>query len=128
MQRLEGMAKLTGRERYVDDLPLEGFLWGATVRSPAPRGRITAVRFDPAIDWSQITIVDHRDIPGSNVIALIERDQPVLAPGYVRHVQEPVMLLAHPDRMALRRAVAAVTIDVAPEPAILDFRLTPESS
>jgi CO/xanthine dehydrogenase Mo-binding subunit len=126
MQRLEGMAKLTGRERYVDDLRLDGFLWGATVRSPAPRGRITAVRFDPAIDWSQFTIVDHRDIPGSNVIALIERDQPVLAPGYVRHVQEPVLLLAHPDRMALRRAVAAVTIDVVPEPAILDYRLAPE--
>ena len=38
MERLEGLAKLTGRERYVDDLPLAGFLWGATVRSPAPRG------------------------------------------------------------------------------------------
>jgi CO/xanthine dehydrogenase Mo-binding subunit len=126
MQRLEALAKLTGREHYVDDLPLDGFLWGATVRSPAPRGRITALRFDPSVDWSQFTIVDHRDIPGPNVIALIEPDQPVLAPGYVRHVQEPVLLLAHPHRMALRRAVAAVTIEVAPEPSILDFRLTPD--
>ncbi len=126
MQRLEALAKLTGREHYVDDLPLDGFLWGATVRSPAPRGRITALRFDPSVDWSRFTIVDHRDIPGPNVIALIERDQPVLAPGYVRHVQEPVLLLAHPDRMALRRAVAAITIDVAPEPPIFDFRIRPE--
>ena len=126
MHRLEALAKLTGREHYVDDLPLDEFLWGATVRSPAPRGRITALRFDPSVDWSQFTIVDHRDIPGPNVIALIERDQPVLAPGYVRHVQEAVLLLAHPDRMALRRAVAAVTIEVALEPAILDFRVRPE--
>ncbi len=125
MYRLEGLAKLTGRERYVDDLPLDGFLWGATVRSPAARGRITAVRFGTDIDWAQFTIVDHRDLPGPNVITLIERDQPVLAPGYVRHVQEPVLLLAHPDRMLLRRAVAAVTIDVAPEPAIFDFRVRP---
>ncbi len=126
MQRLEALAKLTGREHYVDDLPLDGFLWGATVRSPAPRGRITALRFDPSVDWSQFTIVDHRDIPGPNVIVLIERDQPVLAPGYVRHVQEPVLLLAHADRMALRRAVAAVTIELAPEPPVLDFRVRPE--
>ncbi len=126
MQRLEGLAKLTGRERYVDDLPLDGFLWGATVRSPAARGRITAVRFGSGVDWSQFTIVDHQDIPGSNVIALIEKDQPVLAPGYVRHVQEPVLLLAHHDRMALRRAVAAVTIEVAAEPPIFDFRVRPE--
>jgi len=34
MKRREALAKLTGRERYVDDLPLEGFLWGMTVRSP----------------------------------------------------------------------------------------------
>ena len=125
MQRLEGLAKLTGRERYVDDLPLDGFLWGATVRSPAPRGRITAVHFDPSIDWPQFTIVDHKDLPGPNVIALIEPDQPVLAPGYVRHVHEAVLLLAHPDRSALRRAVAAVRIDIAREPAALDFRVAP---
>jgi len=125
VHRLEGLAKLTGRERYVDDLPLEGFLWGATVRSPSPRGRITAIRFDPAIDWSQLTVVDHRDIPGPNTIALIETDQPVLAPGYVRHVHEAVVLLAHPDRAVLRRAAAAVRIDVAPEPAVTDYRAVP---
>jgi len=125
MHRLEGLAKLTGRERYVDDLPLDSFLWGMTVRSPAPRGRITAVRFGAEIDWSQYTIVDHRDLPGPNEIALIEPDQPVLAADIVRHVHEPVVLLAHPDRAALRRAVRAVTIEIAPEPAVLDFRITP---
>ena len=51
MDRLEGLAKLTGRERYLDDEPIDGCLWGMTVRSPAPRGRITAVRFDPALNW-----------------------------------------------------------------------------
>jgi len=123
--RREGLAKLTGRERYVDDLPLGDTLWGATVRSPVPRGRITAIRFAPEIDWSQFVVVDHRDIPGPNEILLIEHDQPVLAATVVRHVHEAVVLLAHPDRAALRRAVAAVTIDVAAEPAVLDFRVTP---
>ncbi len=125
MHRLEGLAKLTGRERYVDDLPLDSFLWGMTVRSPAPRGRITAVRFGAEIDWSQYTIVDHRDLPGPNEIALIEPDQPVLAADIVRHVHEAVVLLAHQDRAALRRAVRAVTIEIAPEPAMLDFRIAP---
>ncbi len=30
--RREGAAKVTGAIRSVDDLPLEDFLWGATVR------------------------------------------------------------------------------------------------
>jgi CO/xanthine dehydrogenase Mo-binding subunit len=119
------LAKLTGRERYVDDLPLEDFLWGATVRSPAPRGRIKAVRLSPAIDWSEVVIADHRDIPGPNVVLLIEQDQPVLAADYVRHVHEPILLVAHRDRTMARRAARAVEIVVDPDEPMLDFRLPP---
>lgn len=128
MHRREGLAKLTGRERYVDDLPLEGGLWGMTVRSPAPRGRITAVRFRPDVDWSQVVIVDHRDVPGPNEIILIERDQPVLAAQYVRHVHEPVVLVAHASRELARRAARAVEVVVAPEPPALDFRMAPPAA
>src|SRR2546422_860853 len=122
MLRREALAKLTGRERYVDDLPLQDFLWGMTVRSPAPRGRVTAIRFGKDVDWSQFVVVDHRDIPGPNVVALIEQDQPVLAAGYVRHVYEPVLLLAHPSREAARRAARAADVVIAPESPALDFR------
>ena len=126
MNRVEGLSKLTGREMYVDDLPVEGCLWGATVRSPAARGRIRGIRFGDKVDWSEFTVVDHRDIPGSNVVYLIEADQPVLASDRVRHLHEPVLLLAHPSRESLRRAVSAVEIDVDPEPPILDFRSAPD--
>jgi len=125
MKRREALAKLTGRERYVDDLPLDDFLWGMTVRSPAARGRVSAIRFGKDIDWSQFVVVDHRDIPGPNVVALIEQDQPVLAAGYVRHVHEPVLLLAHQSREAVRRAVRSVEVVVEPEPPALDFRAPP---
>src|SRR3989441_6065290 len=125
MHRREGLAKLTGRERYVDDLPLRAFAGGGPVRSPVPGGRAPAVRFGKGVDWSQFVVVDAHDIPGPNEILLIEHDQPVLAAGYVRHVHEPVVLLAHRDRAALRRGVAAVTVEVTPEPAALDFRVPP---
>ncbi len=125
MKRVEGLSKLTGRELYVDDLPVEGGLWGATVRSPVPRGRIRRVRFDDSVDWSQFTIVDHRDIPGSNSVFLIEDDQPVLAEDRVRHKHEPVLLLAHASRTSLRRALSAVEIEIDEEPPVLDFRLPP---
>ncbi|MCA9310037.1 MAG: xanthine dehydrogenase family protein [Phycisphaerales bacterium] len=124
MLRLEGLSKLTGAERYVDDAPLEGGLWGMTVRSPAPRGRIREVRFPSHIDWSRFVVVDARDI-ARNEVRLIELDQPVLAATTVRHVHEPVVLLAHEDRETLRRAVRAVEVVVDEEPAVLDFRVKP---
>lgn len=125
MQRREGMAKLTGRERYVDDLPLGDHLWGATVRSPVARGRIRDITYGPGVDWSEFTVVTASDIPARNVVFLMEYDQPALADGYVRHVHEAVVLLAHPSRETLRRAVKLVTVHVEPEPAVLDFCAEP---
>lgn len=125
MDRLEGMAKLTGAERYIDDEPIAGCLWGMTVRSPSPRGRIREVRFAKGFDWSKFVIVDHRDIPGPNEVFLIDRDQPVLAGVSTRHVHEAVLLIAHEDRDLVRRAVRGVQVIVDPEPAALDFRVTP---
>ncbi len=125
MRRLEGLSKLTGAERYIDDIPIEGCLWGMTVRSPAARGRIKEVRYGPGVDWSQFVVVDHRDIPGPNELYLIALDQPVLASTHTRHMHEAVALIAHRDRDLLRRAVREVTVVVEPEEAALDFRVPP---
>jgi CO/xanthine dehydrogenase Mo-binding subunit len=125
VKRVDGLSKLTGRELFVDDLPVEDALWGGTVRSPVPRGRIREVRFGSDVDWSEFVVVDHRDIPGENVVFLIEDDQPVLVAEYVRHVHEPVILLAHPSREAVRRAIGQVEVLVDPDPPALDFRAIP---
>ncbi|MGH7541886.1 MAG: xanthine dehydrogenase family protein molybdopterin-binding subunit, partial [Gemmatimonadota bacterium] len=125
MKRREGLSKLSGRERYLDDLRLDGALWGATVRRPAARGRIRDIRFPDRFDWSSFVIVDHRDIPGKNRLFLMKDDQPALAEDVVRHVHEPVLLLAHPSRDLVRRAADAVEVIVDATPAALDFRATP---
>ncbi|MGH7543553.1 MAG: xanthine dehydrogenase family protein molybdopterin-binding subunit [Gemmatimonadota bacterium] len=125
MERIEGLAKLTGAERYVDDLAVEDVLWGMTVRSPAPRGRIRAVRFGDGVDWSDVVVVDHRDVPGENTVLLIGKDQPVLAADAVRHVHEPVVLVAHASREIVRQAAREISIEIDPEPAVLDFTEEP---
>src|SRR5512144_707967 len=82
--KLDAFDKVTGRARYVDDLRIPGMLHGRTVRSTIARGRITRVVLDPAFDWKGVTVADHRDIPGDNVVALIEDDQPLLAATEIR--------------------------------------------
>lgn len=119
--RMEGRDKVTGRSRYVDDIELPGMLYGATVRSRIPRGKITDIRFGEELDWSEFVIVSARDIPGKNCIALIEDDQPCLADGVVNHPEEPILLLAHPDRYLLPKAVEAVSIEYEPLPAIFSI-------
>jgi CO/xanthine dehydrogenase Mo-binding subunit len=116
--RKEGRDKVTGRSQYVDDMNVPYMLFGATVRSQIPRGRIRKITFDPAIPWDEFTIVSANDIPGKNCIALIGEDQPCLAGDFVNHPEEPILLLAHPDRHVLPQAVAAVSIEYEPLPSI----------
>ena len=123
MLRIEGLAKLTGAERYVDDEPIGDALWGMTVRSHCARGVIRDVEYDPSINWSEFTIVTTEDIKGPNAVKHIESDQPILAPGEVRHIGEAVILLAHEDREQLRRAVKGVKLIIDELPAALDYRV-----
>jgi CO/xanthine dehydrogenase Mo-binding subunit len=116
--RMEGRDKVTGQARYVDDMALPGMLYGATVRSRFPRGKIKKFTFGPEINWNEFVIVTPKDIPGTNCIALIEDDQPCLADSIVNHPEEPLLLLAHPDRNLLPQAVEAVSVEYDPLPAV----------
>ena len=116
--RKEGHDKVTGKSIYIDDMSLPGMWFGATVRSRVPRGRITQISFSPEINWEEFVIVTAKDIPGKNCIALIADDQPCLADGAVNHPEEPILLLAHPNRHLLPKAVQAVNIEYECLPAV----------
>jgi CO/xanthine dehydrogenase Mo-binding subunit len=116
--RKEGLAKVTGRAQYVDDITLPGMWYGATVRSTIARGRISSITFDPEIDWSQFTIVTAADIPGENAIVHLTKDHPCLAAEFINHPAEPILLLAHPDKSVLHAAVAMVHITYEQLPGV----------
>jgi len=119
--RVDGVAKVTGRARYLDDLDVPGAWHGITVRSPLAHGVLEALDLDPAFDWSQVVVVTAADIPGRNVIAAIEDDQPALVPvgGTVRHVDEPLAAVAAPTRALARAAARAITPRIQALPPVL---------
>src|SRR5713101_9499913 len=116
--RKEGREKVSGSARYVDDLTFPQMIYGVTVRSSVPRGRIRGIQFREGIPWSEITIVAAKDIPSKNCVALLIEDQPCLADSVVNHAEEPVVLLAHADKYLLEEARRAVRIEIEPLPAI----------
>src|SRR5205814_7264569 len=77
-------------------------IYARTVRSTIPAGDILDIRYN--FDAAGFTIVDYHDIPARNIVALIDDDQPCLAEKTIRHVAEPIVLLAHADRDVLRAA------------------------
>lgn len=133
--RKEGRQKVTGAALYVDDLSFPDMLWGGTVRSHVPRGRIKSISFEGDIPWSEFTIVTAKDIrgeetfgenhggqlAGENYVALILNDQPYLADEVVNHAEEPIVLLAHPNRYLVEEARRHVRIEIEELPAIFSL-------
>ena len=109
--RKDGIGKATGAARYADDIVFPGMLHGRTIRSTIPRGRIESIRFD--FDASGFTIADYRDVPARNAVDLMSQDQPFLAEHEVKHMAEPILLLAHEDKEKLN--AARVIIDYEEE-------------
>ncbi len=120
--RREGPEKLTGLAKYADDLVFPGAWYGATIRSTEPHARLLGIDLDPEYDWSKVVVITAKDIPGDNVVSLIQDDQPVLVAvgSEIQHQAEPVCLLAAPDRAILRAAKHHVTLRTERLPAVFD--------
>nr|HEX4313761.1 xanthine dehydrogenase family protein molybdopterin-binding subunit [Kofleriaceae bacterium] len=123
MPRVDGVAKVTGAARYLDDLDAPGCWYGATVRSTVPHGVLEGIDRDPSFDWSRAIVVTAADIPGKNMILLLEEDQPALVAigAKVMHVDEPIALVAAPTRELALAACRAVVPRIRALPAMYDI-------
>jgi len=109
--RPDGVGKVQGSFQFSGDLTADGFLWGATLRSPHPYARIVSIDLSGAWAINGVeAVVTADDVPGQLTYGLISSDQPVFAADVVRYVGEPVAAVAadHPD--TCRRALAAIVV------------------
>ena len=121
--RPDGRQKVTGEFAYSSDLWLDGMLWGATLRSPHPRARLTGLDIAGALALPGVTaVLTHDDVPGSKTYGLEHRDQPVLARGQVRYQGESVALVAADHPETARRAVARIAARYEVLPPLTDAR------
>lgn len=122
LRRPDALEKVKGSALYIEDLDFAGSLFGGVLRSPHAHAQIlrldvTRARSRPGVR----AVITAKDIPGKNLIPMIQADWPVLAEEYVRHVGEGVALVAAETREALAEALAAIHVEYASLPALLDM-------
>ena len=122
--RPDGTLKVAGEFAYASDLWMEGMLWGATLRSPHPRARITSIDVGPALATPGVrAVLTHEDVPGRKTFGIDHTDdQPVLAIDQVRHEGEPVALVAADHPETARRALERIAVGYEPLPPVTDPR------
>jgi xanthine dehydrogenase D subunit len=110
--RPDGIAKTQGSFAFSGDLSADGFLWGATLRSPHPHARIVSIDLAPAWRIDGVAaVVTAADVPGKPTYGLISSDQPVFAADVVRYVGEPIAAVAADHPETCRRALQAIVVE-----------------
>ena len=123
--RPDGVAKVQGSFAFAGDMSADGFLWGATLRSPHPYARIVSIDVSAAWKISGVeAVITADDVPGKLTYGLISDEQPVFAADVVRYVGEPVAAVAADHPEVCRRALAAIVMTYE----ILDPLTDPEAA
>ena len=125
--RYDGIAHVTGRTTYVDDVRIPGTLWVKALRSPHHSASITKLDTRPAEEMSGVhAVVTHADVPHlvyGHLEALgIPADEPLLAKDEVRYKGQPIALVAAESEELAAEAVSRIEVGFDECPALLDVR------
>jgi 2-furoyl-CoA dehydrogenase large subunit len=124
--RLEDARLLAGRGRYIDDLAVSpGTLHAAILRSPHAHALVRSIDLAPALrSTGVVAVYSGRDIAEVlDAFPTIVRNAPpyrAMATDRVRYVGEPVAVVLARDRYAAEDGIAAIEIDYAALPAVVD--------
>ncbi|MCS7006035.1 MAG: molybdopterin cofactor-binding domain-containing protein [Thermoleophilia bacterium] len=125
--RYDGVAHVTGRTTYVDDVRVPGMLWAKALRSPHHHAAITKLDTRAAEEMRGVhAVITWRDVPlleyGHLEALGIPADEPLLAKDDVRYQGQPIALVAAESEELAAEAVERIEIEFEERPALLDVR------
>lgn len=130
MKNIDSINHTKGLSVYVDDIPVtKDTLFGAVYSSPIAHGRILKIDYSKAVALPGVVrILTARDIPGTNQIGGIVKDEPLLAEDTVHFAGMPIaFILATSDAIA-RHAATLIDIEMEALPVITDPRVAKEKN
>lgn len=121
--RVDAVDKALGVATYVDDMKLEGMLYGGAVRSKYPRARVIKINTKKAKDLDGVVaVLTAGDIPGNQKIGHLKKDWDVLIPeGKITHyLGDAIALVAAQSRETLEEAKKLIEVEYEQLPGVFD--------
>lgn len=113
------MQRLRGEPIFSADLDFEDALVLKVFRSTKAHARIVDINTEGALALKGVVrVFTERDIPGKNLIGIINKDQPLLATHKVRAVGEPIALVAAENESAAQKALDLIEVAYEDLPAV----------
>lgn len=119
VKRFDFDDKIAGRAQYCPDIKHPGMLYARTLRSTKAHAQIISIAI-PALPPGYF-IVDHRDIPGRNIVPIVVEDQPFLAGDTVNYIGEPILLVVGEDKPTILQIIEQIAVNYRELPPILSI-------
>ena len=119
--RPEANKKVTGEAIYTDDISFPDMLFGATLRSGIPHGRLKKLDISRAKELPGVqAVLTAEDIPGRINHGLIIQDWPALirVGEKVRYVGDAVAIVAADTQEIAQEALKVIDMDIEPLPMV----------
>jgi len=126
LERVEDAALLTGRGRFIDDLPSSvGTLHAAILRSPHAHAELLSIDAANALNMAGVAaVITREDVTALTRPFIVGVRQPMqhwcLAVDRVRYVGEPVAVVLARDRYLAEDALDAISVKYRPLAAVVD--------
>lgn len=114
LHRVDAVAKTLGKAEYVDDVRIEGMVYGSAVRTKYPRALVKSIDIEEAKNYpGVVAVLTAKDIPGSNKVGHLKKDWDTLIPEgeITRYLGDSVALVAAETKEALEAAKKLVKVE-----------------
>lgn len=112
VNRKDALEKVMGTAIYACDLDYPDQLYAATVRSTKPFAKVLRVDATEALKIPGVNcVLTYKDIPGSNSLGIILKDEFVLAEDVVRRVGDAIALVAASSQEIAEEAAKKVKVE-----------------
>ena len=110
--RVDAREKVTGKSIFAPDIEVPGMLYAKIVRSTKAHAKIRAINTQAALKIPGVVkIIVAKDVPGENVVPVVNDDQPLLADKITRFHGEAIAIILAETERAAERAEKQVSID-----------------
>lgn len=121
LNRIDATDKVLGTAEYVDDIRIEGMIYGGAVRTKYPRALVKSIDISEAKKLQGVyAVITADELPGAQKIGHIKKDWDILVPqGKITHcIGDAIVLIAADTEEILEKAKGLVKVDFEELPPV----------
>ena len=128
--KYDAYAKAIGRSEFIDDIHVDGMLYGALKFSDHPRAKVLKIDVSAAENIEGVVrVFTAGDIPGERTIGVIHQDWPVMiAVGETtRYIGDVLAGVVGENEEIARQAAAAISVEYEVQTPLTDLNIAEQS-